>query len=327
MEEKKNKKNQVQVIIDESGVEKSEAQKMLSHFTDLFKEAAKWEVKVKGIVITDASQVTEMQTARQARLALKDVRVKAEKVKKTLKAESLMRGRLIDGFYNAVVSVTKPLEDELFEKEKFVERQEAERKAVIKKEREDKLFPYCEDTQYFNLVDMTDAAFENLLTAQKFAYDEAQKAERKADEDRIKQEQIEAAEGEQQRLENIRLKAEADKIEKDRAKDRKAAEAREAKSMAARKKVEAETKKLRDDIEAKRVEAEWQEKVKAAKVKEETKRKAEAPDKELITDFINDMKSITYPAVKSGDAKLMLNISRNAINKALADLTAWINGG
>jgi len=312
----------VLTVIEQSGVEKSEAQLALSKFTHLFNEAAEWERKVHGLVITDASQVAEMQIARQARLALRDVRGNAEKVKKALKEDVLIRGRLIDAIYNSVVAVTKPLEKELLEKEQFVERQEQAKKEAVEKEREEQLAPYCEDMSFFNLVDMTDPAFKNLLAASKIAYETAREAERKAEEDRIAIEEAEAEEREQQRLENIRLRKEAEKREKQIAKERQATAKREDEERTARLLAEEEAKKLREEAE----ERQRKEDEDKALELEEAKRKSESPDRDQIADFITDMNKIEYPAVKSKDAKQAVSIAKTEIGYAIADLTAWVHG-
>lgn len=206
-------------LINESGLERPKAQVVLENFTAFFNQAAEWERQVKSIVITDAGQKREMKMAREARLALKEIRTNAEKVKKKLKENILIEGRFIDGIYNSVVAVTKPLEEELLEKEKFAEIQEERRKEEIRLLRYNALAPYELDPNYYDLVNMPDEEFNQLLINSKKVYEESVLARQREEEERILKEQ--EAELQRKRLEeeNARLRKEA--MEREMAERRK----------------------------------------------------------------------------------------------------------
>ena len=98
-------KTELQVIIDQSGLEKSKAQVLLEKFTDYFQIAAEWEQKSNALVVNDISQTTEMKMADEARKFLKQKRIDIEKTRKELKEESLREGQTID----AIAKILKNL--------------------------------------------------------------------------------------------------------------------------------------------------------------------------------------------------------------------------
>lgn len=125
--------NQLSVIVKESGLEKTKAQILLDNFSNYFQIAADWEKKAKAIVVTDASQVAEMQMARTGRLFLRLKRITIEKTRKDLKEQALREGKAIDGIANVLKALIIPIEEYLEKQEKFVEikaAEEAERKRI-----------------------------------------------------------------------------------------------------------------------------------------------------------------------------------------------------
>lgn len=120
--------NQLLQVITESGVEQTTAQSLQKAFEPFFAQANDWQEKAKGLVVTDESQTREMKMAREARLALKEIRVNADKTRKALKEDSLRYGKAVQEVYNVIEYLIVPIEKHLEEQEKFVERKEAERK-------------------------------------------------------------------------------------------------------------------------------------------------------------------------------------------------------
>lgn len=323
------------VLVENSGMEKTKAQTVLDAFTGFFKQASEWEAKTKGLVITDVSQVHEMEMAREGRLKLKEIRVAAEKTKKKLKENILVEGRFIDGIYNLIEGVTKPIENDLLEKEKFVERKEQARKDALRDARLETLAPYELDASFYNLAEMPDAAFAQLLENTRMAYEARKAAERKAEDERIAREQVEQEERARIAAENIRLKAEADAREKAIAEERKA---REEADRIEREKREAEEKRVAtiQEAERKRQEAavatareateraqrELQAKIDAeerekqaqrdreaaeAIAKEEAARKlAAAGDNEKLIAYADEIRTVKVPALSSAEARATL---------------------
>ena len=117
--------NKLAIIAKKSGLDKTQSQTLLDHFSELFESAQGWEAKAKKIVVTDESQTDLMKEARVARLALKEVRVQAENARKELKEKSLREGRAIDGIANVIKALIVPLEQHLAQQEQFAERLKA----------------------------------------------------------------------------------------------------------------------------------------------------------------------------------------------------------
>jgi len=182
---------QLQVIVQESGLETTKANILLKRFEDYFAIASEWETRAKVIVINDENCFTDqgkydIQAARNGRLFLRDKRIAIEKTRKELKEQSLREGRAIDGIANVLKALIVPIEEYLEKQEHFVEH-----KAAAEAERI------------------------------------AEEMREKAEADRIKREKEEeaarAAEERRIRKENERLKAEAEKRERLLEKEREAA--------------------------------------------------------------------------------------------------------
>ena len=120
-----NNSKQLQTIVKDSGLETTKAKVILEKFHDYFDMAAEWEVKAKSIVVKDASQTADMQTARVGRLFLREKRIAIEKTRKELKEQALREGKAIDGIANILKGIIVPIEEYLNHQEKFVERQVA----------------------------------------------------------------------------------------------------------------------------------------------------------------------------------------------------------
>lgn len=114
-------KNDLAIIVKESGIEQAKGQVLLDNFKDYFEIASEWEVKAKNIVVKDAGQTAEMEMARVGRLFLREKRIKIEKTRKELKEQSLREGKAIDGIANVLKALIVPIEEYLEKQEKFVE--------------------------------------------------------------------------------------------------------------------------------------------------------------------------------------------------------------
>jgi len=329
--------SQLVTIVESSGLEPESANGLKLAFAPLFEQAEHWRQQVATIKVTDVSQVREMKLARESRLALREIRIKADKTRKALKEDSLRRGKAIDGCYNVLEFLITPLEKALLDQEQFAERKEAARKAAIKAEREAAMLPYSPDLAAFNFEEMAEATFAALLAQTKAAHEAKIEAARKAEEDRIAREKAEAAERERIRQENERLKREADEREKqmraEREKaerERKAAEeaarkereAIEAKAKAEREKAEAEARKereAREKLEREKREADAREQARIAKEKEDARRAAAAPDREKLAAYAVQVVA-TVPTVSTDEGKAAVS----EITAQAQKFAAWI---
>lgn len=267
-------------------------QSIETSFADFFAEARQWQIKT--------AEITEPNEAREARLKMVKVRTAAEKKRKELKDDYLRMGKAIDGANNILLALIVPLEKQMEEIEKAEERRILAERIALTNERAEKLRPFIADgTPLPPLADITDDQFQSMLADAKMLHEAKMEAAAKAEAERIDRERKEAEEREAQRLENIRLKAEA--------------EAREAAIKAereAREKAEREAAATKAEIERKEREAKEAEEAKARAAAEAARKAAAAPDKERVLAFVLMIRSIQAPEAKSEDGKkIMAEIS------------------
>jgi hypothetical protein len=294
-------------VAQKTGLAPESAVAISSQFQPLFDQAETWRLRVASIRVTDVSQTREMKLARESRLALREIRIEAERVRKALKADSLMRGKAIDGLYNVIEFLVSPLEKQLLEQEQFAERKEQARKDALKATREEQLRPLGVDTSVYVLAEMTDEAFNSLLVSSQIAYQAKVDAARKAEEERIARERADAVERQRIQAENARLKAEADAREKiARAERDKVA------------KLEQENRKLADAAARNR------EKLIAhqAKIDAEAAAAAAAPDMEKIASFAKSVESMSrsIPTMTTPRGKALAA----RIEAKVLELSDWI---
>ena len=245
--------------VQSAGLAAESAHTLESKFAPLFAEAKSLVMQAQGITVTDASQAVQMKLARTVRLALRNVRIRAEGERKSLKEDSLRRGKAIDGVYNVLAYLVEPVEERLKAAEEFAERIEAERKAKLKAEREEALRPFGVNTAFYDIANMPADAWDELFAGAVAAHKAKEEAARKAEEARIAKEKADAEERERIRAENERLKREAFEAEKaaQAERERVAAEKRasDEKARIEREKIEAEMRKQREDADRKAREA------------------------------------------------------------------------
>lgn len=113
--------NKLELIVKESGLEKTKADVILAKFQNYFELSADWERKARTIVVTDEKQIDDMKMARTGRLLLREKRLEIEKTRKELKEQALREGKAIDGVANVLKALICPIEEYLERQEKFVE--------------------------------------------------------------------------------------------------------------------------------------------------------------------------------------------------------------
>ncbi len=333
-----------------SGLEPESAKTLRATFDTLFAQAEEWTARANDIKVTSIDQKREMKLARESRLALRDIRVKAEHARKRLKEDSVRQGRAIDGMANIIKALIEPIEEVLLEKEQFAERFEAKRKEELRAAREEALRALGTDPRaYANLGETDEETWAITLQTAKDARDARVRAEKEAEEVRVEAERIAATKREELRKqkakeeaeraerekataeENARLKKERDELEAQRAREREAArvdaERQAAVEKTKRDAIAEEARKERADKE--RVERELAaEKAKAdaaAKAEEERKHALElearaaalAPDKEKLSAFATALRGLPVPELASpagveARAKLLEQIEKFA---------------
>lgn len=133
------------------------------------------------LTVTDEDDHAGMQNARRLRLALREIRLEAEKLRKQHKEYSLVTGRVVDWFGKQVTDPATRAEAHLEAQEKYRELREAERLAARKEERLAILRPIADDLSGYDVGAMSDEAFERLRAMLQAAHDkaEAEAAERR----------------------------------------------------------------------------------------------------------------------------------------------------
>ena len=309
--------------ITELGLPITDAEKIVASFSEVAKTMSGLDKEL--VEFNKHKEITKevCDKARGIRLRFVKNRTLSDRIHKDLKSDLLLRTRAIDGVRNVYKLKMSEREEKLMDVEKHFEKIEQARLDKIHDERIGKLVKYVEDVSIYNLRDMSQHGFDELLNNSKFIYEQKIKAEKKAEVERIAKEKADEEKRKIIEEENKKLKAEAEAREKELEKERVE---QENKLIEERKKVEIERleleKKLKAEVEAReKLEAEKKE---AAKLKEEqfkkeleVKRQAKlAPDKNKLIAFSNAFEEIELPILESEEAKIKLNEALKLINQA-----------
>lgn len=245
------------------------------------------------IVVADVNDKTNMKLANTIRLGVRQIRLDAEKVFDAKRAEvqqEMLSYKTEDSLWlkskQIMQILTKEIEENARWKEETKERIEAEIKELKIQERINEVSKYAGINRIeFEL--MSDDSFDSFLNGLKTTHTSKIEAERKAEQDRIEREKADAEEREQQKLENERLKIEAENREKEieaerKINDKKLAEEKEKLKIEqdAKAKLEAELKAKKDADDK----AENERKQAELKAIAEAEKNAKAPiKKQLLT--------------------------------------------
>lgn len=311
--------NKLQVIdvIESSGLEPDTTRNLKEKFLPFWEQVAAWKEKAEMLVVTDESQTAEMKMARTARLALRQVRIDADKTRKALKEDSIRYGKAVQGVYNVIEYLVKPIEEHLLKQEQFVEIRQQEARDRLNSEREALAAPLSDFINYTALP-ATNAPWADLTEEQFHAHlakARELKAAHEAEQARLEAERI-AKEKEDKliREENAKLKAEAEERERQQAEERRKMEEQARKEREESARVLAAERAEREKLEKEakeRAEAER----KAVEAEEAARRKAAAaPDKEKILKFADKLADWAIPDVETNEAIEILHYAEIAIN-------------
>lgn len=247
--------------VAEYGLEPATAGALQRNFMPFFEKAEYWKRRAEMVKVDSADQVNEMRIAREMRLAIRQVRLDADKLRKRLKEDGLRYGKAVQGVYNVVEFLLEPTEKYLHEQETFIERQKEQ------KIKDDQIARYAEIQQFLDFVPiefhnslgtLSVDSYAKMYNQAKKSFIEDQELQRKAEaEARAEAEAKERAEAEakkkadeekkrlQAELAEAKKKAEAERaMREEEGKKRKAErEAREAELAKAKAKANEETKK------------------------------------------------------------------------------------
>jgi hypothetical protein len=334
----------VKINASDYGLEETKAKEIESLFLPMLSKMSELENDYNDIIKSEIDPET-CQRAKDLRLSYVKIRTGTAEIHKKAKEFYLNGGRFVDGWKNAQLFASGEKEKTLKNIEDYFENQEKERIEKLRIERASLLRPYTE-IEPLALGHMDKEVFDNYLYGIKTAHETKLAAEKKAEEDRIIKEKKEAEAREKQRLENIRLKKEADKREAEiiaeRERIRKENEEKERLLEVERKKAADVLKAQQEKADKERAEllakAEKEneekerlekaiadrkaadEKIKLdaelklqaeqrAKAAEEKKAKL-APDKTKLLNFMQALNDLPRPEIKSIEAaEIMANVN------------------
>ena len=290
-----------------------------------------------------------LKAVHDARIVVKSKRVEVEKTRKSLKAESLEYGRMVDAEAKRITteleSVESPLEAEELAEERRLQaiKDEEKRLADLKlNNRIHGLAQYGAAHDVSLLMTMPDEKYDALLADHKKAWEKAEadklelarlqkeEQERKAaEEKRLKEAEMERQLKESERISAERKELEARKEEQRKAQEKQEEINRKEREAIAKQKAEFEEKQ-RKAQEAERIEKAKKEAAERA-IKEDAARKERelkaaerlaklAPDKQKIETLVVAIREIKLPACKSEEAKRIINDFAGSLGDLLADL-------
>ena len=288
--------------------------------------------------------------AREIRLMAVKVRTGSDKTRKELKADSMLRGKAIDGLHALIELEAVALERQMEDIEKAAERAEAARIAKLREGRLAKLRAYVADPSVYMVERMEESAFLELLESSRLAHaarEHARIAAEKAEAERIEAARLAAIEAERKRQEELAAaKAEAEAMRKKAAEEAEARRVADEKSRSERDAIEASAaaeRKAAEEAAAKeraRVEAERaEERARVAKIeaaaKAEADRKAAdaerarvakeradaAPDADKIEALSAAIRNTPIPDLSPGRAK-----QRAQIIEQRDKFASWLSG-
>jgi hypothetical protein len=308
----------VKINASDYGLEESKANEIKSLFVPMLNKMEELEVHYNDILKQEINTET-CQMAKDLRLAYVKVRTGTAEIHKNLKAFYLNGGRFVDAFKNTQAFASGEKEKTLKSIEDHFENIENARLEKLRVDRLVLIKSYT-DIEPLALGHMEQAVFDNLLQGFKVAYEVRIAAEKKTEEDRIAKEKADAEDREAQRLENIRLKAEAEEKEHlaeiERKKNGRILAAQKAKADKERTeliaKAETERKekeRLEKEIANKKAVEEKAKKDTELKLQAEARTKVAeekkakfAPDKTKLLNFMQLINELPRPEVKSIEA-------------------------
>lgn len=183
-----NKQTSIIEIVKNEGVINPQAELIIKTFVPIADEAKRLIDGAKDIIVKDENDVVNMGIARERRLALQKIRVKADKERKRLKEDATKYNSAVQGVYNVIEKAISDVEDHLETQEKYAENLAKEKAAKIKAERLLELSKYVSDTSVYNLDEMPEEVFANLLSGCKATWEKEQAELKKIEDEKIEKE-------------------------------------------------------------------------------------------------------------------------------------------
>jgi len=229
-------------VVTQSGLPQAEGDQVKANYLPFLERLQ--EIKGQsGKINFDAPTDIDEKIARDLRLKTVKIRTDSADVKDARKRIHILKGNLEQAAYNLIVADCRLIEDKFNQVEKAREIAEKKRKAELKIERTEKFAPYesVMSSQFLDFENMSDDDFQKLMDSAQLTLQAKIEAEKKAEEERLAAIEAERKRQEEIRLENERLKKEAEEKEMALLAERSRVE---RERIEAEKKAEAERKKL-----------------------------------------------------------------------------------
>ena len=290
----------------EQKLSKDEVQSVLSEFA-MSVSLGEIGEEAYSIVVTDVNEVEKMERARRLRLKLVKERNRIDRVRKELKEPYKRKVDVIDGVGRILRKMMEDAESHLELQETFAERIAAAELAKLVAEREAALAPYVEDMSVYanSLGHLEQPAFDGLLANAKEAFEL-----READRLRVEREKEIAAEA--LRLENDRLRREAEEARIREQSEKLQKEEAERKQREA----EAETLRIRQEAERKDIERLFAEEAERRRIADEAAKLAAAPDREKLLNYVERVRD-------TATSEFPVSLE-NSIARAHAEVFLWV---
>lgn len=200
-------------------ISKGTAVLLSTAFSEFYDQAQEWNKKAKEYLTnTELSQEEKSKECRKGRLALVKVRTGIDKKRKELNEGANLAISNHNKAAKLLTELVSPTEALLDAEEKKQENIEKEKREKIKQERLSQLEPLGVDCTFFDLANMPEEAFSQLLENSKLAAEKRIEDEKKAAEieekARIENERIQKEQEAKRIEEETRLKAEKDAAER-----------------------------------------------------------------------------------------------------------------
>lgn len=302
-------KDELIKVEQQSGLATQQGEQLRLEFSNFYGDII--QLRREAEAVTEPENKEHQRKAREVRLGLRRIRCDIETLRKALKADSLARGKAIDGFANVLKYLCEPVEAQMLEVEEYEKRIMQARLAEMIEIRKRKLLELGEDPNMYNLSIMEEDTFQTLLETTARKKEEQKELERKQEEQRIAREKAEAEERARIKAENERLRKEAEIRDAELRKERQEAE-RKQRELEAKARAEREAREQAERKEQERQAAEARE----ARAKQEAIDKArlkaqQAPDQEKLLAYVEALQSVPVP---------------NLADKAIAQVAQEIKG-
>lgn len=245
------KRNEVQIVLNQ-----------------VFDGVAKMRMQLDDINVMNENDRINMKLANTIRLGVREIRLGAEKIfdkKREEVQQQMLSYKTEDQLWlkskQTMQLLTKEIEENARWKEETKERFDSEQRELKIQQRMLKVSKVSSEIDRSEFEKMSDETFEIFFAGIEKAFNEKVESERKAEEERIAKEKAEKERIRLQEVENARLKAEAEKREKEIEAERKKIESERQKeraiALAKQQAIEKTAKLEREKAEAlARVEAE-----------------------------------------------------------------------